>query len=100
MSRRSDCHCAAPAGRMITGRKNPQVRGMFKELRDSRRQTARLILKEFESVRVARIQASSKRGVARAETQARRARPAVSLSSTKKEPAAQNRKRGRGQLLE
>src|SRR5580658_4329860 len=73
----------------MTGRRIPHVSGMARGLLHCRRRTERASLWNWESPETVRIQSSSKMGFACAETQARRARPATSLTTTSEKPNAQ-----------
>src|SRR2546430_2291551 len=78
--------CALP---ILTGRRIPHVSGMARVLLHCRRRTERASLWNWESSKTVRIQPSSKMGFACAETQARRARPATSLTRLSEKPNTQ-----------
>src|SRR5256885_6168259 len=89
MRRRSSVQSVAREGSTMTGRRIPHVSGMARVLLHCRRRTERASLWNWESSKTVRIQPSSKMGFACAETQARRARPATSLTRLSEKPNTQ-----------
>src|SRR5256714_536364 len=99
MRRRSSVQSVAREGSTMTGRRIPHVSGMARVLLHCRRRTERASLWNWESSKTVRIQSSSKMGFACAETQARRARPATSLTRMSEKPNAQTIRAAMASLL-
>src|ERR1700688_3351628 len=99
MRRRSSVQRSALDGNTMTGRKIPHVSGMASALLLSRRRTERSILWNLEIFKTVLIQESSKSGFECADTQARRARPARSLSRTNENPRAHAKTAATASLL-
>src|SRR6266480_5327291 len=99
MRQRSSVQSVAREGSRITGRRIPHVSGMARVLLHCRRRTERPSLWDWENSETVRIQSSSKMGFACAEIQARRARPATSLTRMSEKPNTQTIRAAMASLL-
>src|SRR5256886_5766875 len=92
MRRRFSDHSDAPAGRMTSGRKIPQVSGIASGLADWSTLTGRAIFSEVESSATQKSHSFRSSGLACRDARASRARPTVSLSARTKKPTNQTKR--------